>query len=56
MVAHSLNLSTLGGRDRWISELKAILVYRVSSGATQGNPVLNNNLKINKFLYKNKNT
>jgi hypothetical protein len=33
----------LGGRDRWISEFKAILVYKVSSRtarATQGNPVL----------------
>jgi hypothetical protein len=32
----------LGGRGRWISEFKAILVYRVSSRmarATQRNPV-----------------
>jgi hypothetical protein len=33
----------LGGRGRWISELEASLVYRVSSRtarATQRNPVL----------------
>jgi hypothetical protein len=32
----------LGGRDRWISEFKASLVYKVSSrtaGATERNPV-----------------
>ena len=32
----------LGGRDRWISEFKASLVYKVSSrtaGAIQRNPV-----------------
>jgi hypothetical protein len=34
----------LGGRGRWISEFKAILVYKVSSRtarATQRNPVSN---------------
>jgi hypothetical protein len=38
----------LGGRGRWISEFKARLVYRVSSGtarATQRNPVLKNSQK-----------
>jgi hypothetical protein len=40
----------LGGRGRWISELEASLVYRVSSRtvrATQRNPVLKKT-KINK--------
>jgi hypothetical protein len=35
----------LGGRDRWISEFKASLVYKVSSRtarAIQRNPVLKN--------------
>jgi hypothetical protein len=35
----------LGGRDRWISEFEASLVYRVSSRtarATQRNPVSKN--------------
>jgi hypothetical protein len=35
----------LGGRDRWISEFEASLVYKVSSRtarATQRNPVLKN--------------
>ena len=32
MVAHTFNPTKhLGGRDRWISEFKASLVYRVSS-------------------------
>jgi hypothetical protein len=29
----------LGGRDRWISEFKASLVYRVSSRTARANPV-----------------
>jgi hypothetical protein len=32
----------LGGRGRWISKLEASLVYRVSSRATQRNPVSKN--------------
>jgi uncharacterized protein (DUF2252 family) len=39
----------LGGRGRWISELEASLVYRVSSRtakATQRNPFLENHKKI----------
>jgi hypothetical protein len=38
----------LGGRDKWISEFEASLVYRVSSRtarATQRNPVLKNKNK-----------
>ena len=41
----------MGGRGRWISEVKASLVYRVSSRtarATQRNPVLKNQKKKNK--------
>ena len=41
-VAHYCNLSTLGGRGRWISEFETSLVYRVSSRtarAIQRNPV-----------------
>jgi hypothetical protein len=41
----------LGGRDRWISEFEASLVYRVSSRtarATQRNPVSKNKTKQNK--------
>ena len=37
-------IPALRGRDRWISEIVAKLVYRVSSGtarATERNPVLN---------------
>jgi hypothetical protein len=51
----------LGGRDRWISEFEASLVYKVSSRtarATQRNPVLknqnNNNNKQNKQTKKHK--
>ena len=43
VVVRACNPSTLGGRGRHISELKASLVYRVSSRtarATQRNPVL----------------
>ena len=42
MVAHTFNPQHLEGRGRWISELEASLVYRVSSRtarATQRNPV-----------------
>jgi hypothetical protein len=38
----------MGGRDRWISEFEASLVYRVSSRiarATQRNPVSKNKTK-----------
>jgi hypothetical protein len=45
----------LGGRGRWISELEASLVYKVSSRtarAIQRNPVLKNK---NKTKTKNKN-
>ena len=38
---HTCNPSSLGGKDRWISEFEASLVYRVSSRtarATQRNP------------------
>jgi hypothetical protein len=41
----------LGGRDRWISEFKARLVYRVSSStarAIQRNPVSKNKTKQDK--------
>jgi hypothetical protein len=41
----------LGGRGRWISELEASLVYRVSSRtarAIQRNPVSKTNKKTNK--------
>jgi hypothetical protein len=31
VVAHTFKSQHLGGRGRWISEFKAILVYRVSS-------------------------
>jgi hypothetical protein len=52
----------LGGRDRWISEFKASLVYRVSSRtakATQRNPVSKtkqNKTKQNKTKTKTKTT
>ena len=42
VVAHTCNTSTLGGRDRWISEFEASLIYRVSARtarATQRKPV-----------------
>jgi hypothetical protein len=44
VVAHAFNPNTLGGggKDRWISEFEASLVYRVSSRtakAIQRNPV-----------------
>ena len=42
MVAHDFKSQHLGGRDRWISEFEASLVYRVSSRtarATQRSPV-----------------
>ena len=46
VVAHACNPSTLGGRDRQISEFEASLVYRMSSRtparATQRNPVWEN--------------
>ena len=49
MVAHTFNPTKhLGGRDRWISEFKASLVYRVSSRtakAIQRNPVSKNQTK-----------
>jgi hypothetical protein len=52
----------LGDRGRWISEFKAILVYRVSSRiarATQRNPILKNqkikNKKQNKKASKQTN-
>ena len=38
----------MGGKDRWTSEFKASLVYRVNSRttkATQRNPVLKNQKK-----------
>jgi hypothetical protein len=41
----------LGGKDRWISEFEASLVYRVSSRtarAIQRNPVSKNKTKYNK--------
>ena len=47
-MAHSCNPSTLGGRDRQISEFEASLVCRVSSRtarATQRNPVSNKKKK-----------
>jgi hypothetical protein len=41
VVAHAFNPSTRGGgRGRRISEFEASLVYKVSSRATQRNPVL----------------
>ena len=43
----------MGGRDRWISEFEASLVYRVNSRtarATQKNPVSKN--QINKLILK----
>jgi hypothetical protein len=46
----------LGGRGRWISELEASLVYRVSSRtarATQSNPVSKKANKINKSVCMN---
>jgi hypothetical protein len=46
VVLHAFNPSTWeGGRGRWISELEASLVYKVSSRtarATQRNPVFKN--------------
>ena len=47
-MAHACNPSTLGGRGRWISELEASLVYRVSSRtarAIERNPVSKQNKK-----------
>jgi hypothetical protein len=48
----------LGGRGRQISEFEASLVYRVSSRATQRNPVLkkqsNRKTKTNKQKEKNR--
>jgi hypothetical protein len=47
----------LGGRDRWISEFKAILVYKVSSKtarAIQRNPVSKNKNKNKKKKEKEK--
>jgi hypothetical protein len=47
----------LGGRDRWISEFEASLVYRVSSRtarATQRNPVSKKKEKKKKQLKKQK--
>jgi hypothetical protein len=44
----------LGGRDRWISEFKASLVYRVSfrtARATQRNPVSKNQKKKKKMSF-----
>ena len=38
----------MGGRERWISEFEANLIYKVNSRtakATQRNPVLNKNKK-----------
>lgn len=32
MVAHTFKHSHCGGKDRWISEFQANLVYRASSG------------------------
>ena len=55
MVAHACDPNTLGGRDRWISEFEASLVYRVSSRtarATQRNLV---SKKQNKTKQKPKN-
>jgi hypothetical protein len=49
----------LGGRGRWISELEASLVYRVSSRtarATQRNPALIKQKTKNKKTNKKKNT
>jgi hypothetical protein len=43
----------LGGRDRWISEFEASLVYKVSSRtarATQSNPVSKNKNKQTKTI------
>jgi hypothetical protein len=45
VVAHAFNLSTWGGRGRWISEFEVSLVYKVSSRtarATERNPVSKN--------------
>jgi hypothetical protein len=49
----------LGGRDRWISEFKASLVYKVSSRtarAIQRNPVSKNKTKQNKHTKRKRKT
>jgi hypothetical protein len=50
-MAHAFDPKHLGGRGKWISELEASLVYRVSSRtarATQSNPVSKNKKTKNK--------
>jgi hypothetical protein len=57
VVAHAFDLSSWGGRGRWISEFQVNLVYKVSSRtarATQRNPVSKN--QKNKNKNKNKKT
>jgi hypothetical protein len=57
VVGHTFNPSTQEGSGRLISEFKASLVYRVSSGTarvTQRNTVLKKKKKHIKFKNKNK--
>ena len=57
MVAHTFNPQHLEGRGRWISELEASLVYRVSSRtarATPRNPVSKTNKQTNKQTNNNR--
>jgi hypothetical protein len=55
MVVHAFSPSTRGSRGRWISEMEASLVYKVSSRiarATQRNPVSKAKNKTNKQTKK----
>jgi hypothetical protein len=57
MVVHAFSPSTRGSRGRWISEMEASLVYKVSSRiarATQRNPVSKNQKKKKKVSSKAK--
>jgi hypothetical protein len=48
MAAHTFSLSTLGSRDKQISEFEGSLVYKVSSRAARGKQKQKTNKQTNK--------